>query len=77
MTSWASIDSGVGKVSIVVPRGVGVRLLGGTAGVGELDAAGFTKADGGLVNAAWGKPGPRIDLTLTRGIGEMSVTSAD
>jgi hypothetical protein len=71
------IETGVGAMDIVVPSDVGVRLVGGTGGVGELTASGFTKTDGGLVNAAWGKPGPKIDLTLVRGVGEINVISAE
>lgn len=71
------IESGVGAMDIVVPSGVGVRLVGGTDGVGNLTASGFTKSDGGLVNSAWGKAGPKIDLTLTRGVGDIKVTSAE
>jgi hypothetical protein len=70
------IESGVGDLRIIVPSGVGVRLVGGTDGVGNLTAAGFTKSDGGLVNSAWSKAGPKIDLTLTRGVGDITVTSA-
>jgi hypothetical protein len=71
------IESGVGAMDIVVPSGVGVRLVGGTDGVGNLIASDFTKSDGGLVNSAWGKAGPKIDLTLTRGVGDITVTSAE
>jgi hypothetical protein len=71
------IESGVGDLRIIVRRGVGVRFVGGTDGVGNLTADGFTKSDGGLVNSAWGKAGPKIDLTLTRGVGDITVTSAE
>jgi hypothetical protein len=72
-----TIEAGVGEVHIVVPRSVGVRLVGGTEGVGELSAPGFTDSSGGLVNSAWGQPGPKIELDLSRGVGEITVTSVD
>jgi N-terminal domain of toast_rack, DUF2154 len=72
-----TIDSGVGEIDIVVPSGVGVRLAGGAVGVGELSAPGFTGTPEGLVNSAWGSPGPKIQLALSRGVGTIKVTSAD
>jgi hypothetical protein len=72
-----TIDSGVGEVDITVPRSVGVRLTGGADGVGQTTAPGFTKDGDSLVNAAWSQPGPKIDLALTRGVGEIKVISAE
>jgi hypothetical protein len=72
-----SIESGVGEVTVIVPKTIGVMLVGGTEGVGELNAPGFTKTDGGMVNSAWSSAGPKIVLTLNRGVGEIRVTSAD
>ena len=71
------VEAGVGEVDIIVPSSVGVRLVGGTEGIGELRAPGFTHVDGGMVNAAWNQPGPKIELALTRGVGDIKVTSAN
>ena len=70
------VEAGVGELDIIVPSAVGVKLVGGTEGIGELKAAGFTQTDGGVVNAAWNQPGPKIVLALNRGVGEIHVTSA-
>ena len=72
-----SVESGVGQVNITVPSGVGVKLTGGAEGVGELTAPGFVKSDGALVNSAWAGSGPKMELDLTRGVGEIKVTSVD
>jgi hypothetical protein len=69
------VDSGVGDVEIDVPSDVGVRLVGGKDGVGDLSASGFTRSGAALVNSAWGKLGPQIDISLTRGVGDINVTS--
>ena len=66
-----------GGAAITVPSGVGVKLTGGAEGVGELTAPGFVKSDGALVNSAWAGSGPKIELDLTRGVGEIKVTSVD
>ena len=72
-----SVKSGVGEVDITVPSNVGVKLTGGTEGVGELVAPGFSNSEGGLVNSAWSGPGPKIELDLTRGVGKIRVASTD
>ena len=64
-------------MNLVVPKAVGVRLAGGTEGLGQIKAPGFTKTDGGLTNAEWRGSGPKIDLTLTRGVGEITVSTAE
>jgi len=72
-----SVNSGVGEVDITVPRDVGVRLVSADEGLGEISAQGFTKDGGGLVNSAWGNPGPKIEIALSTGVGEIKVTQAE
>jgi hypothetical protein len=68
-----SIQGGVGELRLSVPKNVGVRLSGAEDGVGTFSAPGFTDDGGAKVNAAWSQPGPKIDLRLTRGVGEVRV----
>jgi hypothetical protein len=71
------IESGMGNLRLIVPKGIGVRLRGGNTEFGELRAPGFTKSNGGLVNSAWDGTGPKIDLMLTHGMGDMTIDSAE
>lgn len=71
------IDAGVGSVTLRLPRNVGVRVIGGTAGVGSLSYDGLTKDGDTFVNAAFAQPGPKIDLTLTRGVGDVKLVLVD
>jgi hypothetical protein len=71
------IESGMGNLRLIVPKGVGVRLMGRNTKFGELRAPGFTESNGGLVNSAWNEAGPKIDLTLTHGMGDVTIVSAD
>jgi len=80
----ARVEAGVGEVTISVPTDVGVRIIGSQDGLGEFAAPGFSdEADGstpgrnGLVNAAWSGTGPKIELYITRGIGDVKVVSVD
>jgi hypothetical protein len=72
----ARVDSGVGEVDITVPANVPVKITGGSDGIGEMSAPGFKNEGDSLVNDAWGSPGPTLELELTRGIGEIKVTTA-
>lgn len=73
----ARIEAGVGEVTVSVPSDVGVRIIGGEDGLGELDADGFRAERGDLTNAAWSGTGPKIELRVTRGIGTMRIESVD
>ena len=41
------------------------------------DGAGSTPDGNDLVNAAWSGDGPKIELFITRGIGDVTVVSVD
>jgi hypothetical protein len=73
----ARVEAGIGAVTISVPTNVGVRIVGGQDGLGDLSAEGFSEDGNDLVNAAWSGTGPKIDILLTRGIGEVKVVSVD
>lgn len=81
----ARIEAGVGEVTISVPTDVGVRIIGSGDGLGDFTAEGFTR-DGSsgstpnpddLVNSAWSGDGPKIELFITYGIGDVTVVSVD
>lgn len=71
------VEAGIGAATIRLPRNVAVRVVGDGEGVGELVADGFTLQGKDYVNDAWGKPGPKIELRLNRGIGEMKLVLVD
>jgi hypothetical protein len=66
-----TITSGVGNLTLRLPSSVGVKVTGSGDGVGDLSAVGFTQNGDALTNDAWGKPGPKIELRITRGVGNV------
>jgi len=52
-------------------------VLGGKGGLGDLQVTGFKEDGSDLVNDAWSGSGPKIELTLTRGIGGAKIVSVD
>lgn len=74
----ADIECGVGEVTVSVPSGTGVRISRGSEdGLGDLEAEGFREDGRGLVNSSWSVPGPRIELNIRAGIGDVKVISVD
>jgi len=74
----ARIQSGVGTVTVRLPKGVGVRVNVRDDGLGDFAAQGFT-LDGAhtYVNAAYSAAGPKIELDLVRGIGDVTLVLVD
>lgn len=73
-----AIECGVGEVIVRLPKSTGVRVTGGEDGVGDLRADGFTTQDGGLANVAWRSgTGPKIDIRINRGIGDITLELVD
>ena len=71
----ASIKAGVGKLSLVLPSDVGVRVKA-QAGLGHIDADGL-KADGDAwVNDVWGKTKTSVRVEVEGGIGEVELRLA-
>lgn len=68
-----SIQAGIGELRLVVPSDVGVRISGRNDGLGTFDADGFMADGNSWVNDAWSESGPKIDIDLQRGIGEVTV----
>jgi len=69
----ARVECGVGETVIRVPSTMGVRITGGKDGVGDLTTAGFRTDGDALVNDAYGSTGPKLEITLTRGVGEVRI----
>ena len=72
----ARIECGVGETVIRVPSDMGVRIIGGKDGLGDLSTEGFRAEGDALVNEAFDSAGPRMEIRLTRGVGEVSVEQA-
>ncbi len=72
-TVTADVESGIGELTIKLPKDVGVRVTGGKEGVGDLSSNGFTQQGGALVNAAYAGSGPKIEIALTRGVGSVEL----
>jgi hypothetical protein len=73
----ARIECGVGKLTLRLPRSVGARVTGGKDGVGEFRADGVTVNADSWVNDAWSGTGPKIDIVLIRGVGEVEIVLVD
>ena len=69
----ARIECGVGEMLIRVPRDMGVRIIGAEDGLGDFETPGFSEDGRDLVNAAYSKPGPKLEISLSRGVGEVVV----
>jgi hypothetical protein len=68
----ATIKAGVGKLTLILPADVGVRVKA-QAGLGHVNADGL-KADGDAwVNEAWGKTKTSVRVEVQGGIGEVEM----
>ena len=73
----AHVETGVGKLTLRVPRGVGVEVSGGNEGVGRLAADGFIHRGSTLVNRADSGSGPKMRIDLVRGVGDVTIVMVD
>ncbi len=73
----ANVESGVGKLTLRLPRSVGARVVGGKDGIGEFTADGVTVHSDSWVNDAWSGSGPKIDIALSRGVGAVEILLVD
>ncbi len=77
--AWAqsatiTIEGGVGKVTLCLPKTVGVRVEA-TAGLGRVQAAsGLSKEGDAYVNAAYATSTVALTITVKAGIGEVNLT---
>ncbi len=68
-----NIGAGAGKVTLRVPRDIGVRIVGYKDGIGRYQADGFIQDGDALVNPAYEDATVKLDLTLVRGVGEVVI----
>jgi hypothetical protein len=73
----ARVEAGVGSLTLRVPRNVGVRVTGRKDGVGDFAADGFTAQGNTWVNDAYSAAGPKIEIDLVRGVGDVTLVMVD
>ena len=66
----ADIEAAFGKLKLVVPTAVGVRVM--TDGIGHVDADDLIRNDKTWTNAAWGKSKVSVDVKIS-GIGDVEI----
>lgn len=67
------LETGVGETTLIIPAGVGVRL-DVERGIGDIKLPdGLTSRDGHWVNEAFNQGGPIVEVTVTHGIGDLTV----
>jgi hypothetical protein len=69
----AKVEAGLGKLLLVVPTSIGVRVK--VDGIGRVHAPDLTRDDTILTNAAWGKSKSSIQVDIA-GIGEVEIKTA-
>ena len=72
-----TITSGVGELTVRLPRDVGVQVTGGGDGLGNVSSKGFKGSGTVLTNEAWSGPGPKISLKIVRGVGDVTLELVD
>jgi hypothetical protein len=73
----ARIETGIGETVIRLPKGVGVRVSGRQNGIGSTGADGFIAQGDAWVNEAYAGDGPKIEIDLVRGIGDVTLELVD
>jgi hypothetical protein len=73
----AHIEAGVGRLTVRVPRTIGVRVTGRQDGVGHFTADGFVAEGNTWVNPAYSAAGPKIVIDLVRGVGDVTLVMVD
>jgi hypothetical protein len=66
----ADIEAAFGKLKLIVPSAVGVRVM--TDGIGHVDADDLIRNDKTWTNAAWGKSKVSVDVKVS-GIGDVEI----
>ena len=72
----ASVDGGVGAITVQVPSSIGVRVEADT-GIGSFSTHGLKKRGDAYVNDAYGESESTITLSIDAGIGKITVETAD
>jgi hypothetical protein len=72
------IQAGVGNLTLRLPRSIGVRVTGRHDGVGDYSADGFITDGNAVENEAYRSgTGPKIDIELVRGVGDVTLVLVD
>lgn len=72
------IQAGVGDMTVRLPRGIGVRVSGRHDGVGGYSAEGFVSNGDSWENEAYLRAtGPKIEIELQRGVGDVTLVLVD
>jgi hypothetical protein len=66
------IRGGVGKISVLLPRDVGVRVVV-TKGLGDVDASGLTRDGSAWVNEAYDESDVTLRVNIQAGIGQVNL----
>jgi hypothetical protein len=66
----AEVDAGIGKLKLLLPSDVGVKVK--ADGIGHVEAPGLTKNDEVWTNDAWGKSKVSVSVDVS-GIGEVEI----
>jgi hypothetical protein len=69
----ARIEAGVGELTVLVPSDVGVRVRTSSEGIGDSTFEGLHKDGSDYVNDVYATSSVKIEITLHRGIGEVTV----
>lgn len=72
------IQAGVGALTVRLPRNIGVRVTGRHDGVGSYSAEGFIASGNAFENEAYASgTGPKIEIDLQRGVGDVTLVLVD
>jgi len=69
----AKVEAGVGELTLRLPQNVGVRVTSEQDGIGHLSAPGFHHSGTEWTNTAYSGAGPKIEIALTRGVGDVKL----
>lgn len=67
----AAINGGIGDLTLILPRKIGVRVK--VSGLGGVESAGLRKQGGYYVNEAYGKTPQSLDITVSAGMGNIKM----
>lgn len=69
----ATLDVGVGDITILAPKGVGVRVVADQS-VGDVESRDFTFRDGAYVNQAFGRTAYQLEIEVVQGAGDIEIS---
>ena len=76
-STQGSIEAGVGSLLLKLPKDVGVRVTAQEKGVGNFNAVGLHAEGGAWVNDAYDGAGPKIEIEVKRGVGDVTIEVVD